>query len=114
LAKKFKHLKIQKDWVGIYQKDVRYLIKSQAGLLNANEAIRMFQWLAVSKGARIKSNEKFIEFKEGEEITVITDKCQYRARRLLFATGSWSIKILEKNNLNLVPLEIWKTTFGKR
>jgi len=61
------------------------------GLLNAFEAVRMLQWLAVKNGCEIRESEKMLSYEtiNVNTIKVVTNKQVYFTRKLVIAAGAW-------------------------
>jgi glycine/D-amino acid oxidase-like deaminating enzyme len=102
ISKRFPLIKPPKDYVCIFEKN--------AGLLNAFEAVRMMQWLAVKYGCQIHEHEKMITFETINEhkIKVVTNKGVYITKKLVLCTGAWLNKTVVKSyqNMQLPDLDL--------
>ena len=93
LKKRFPQLKVDENWMGIYQKDVKLNLKFnsnlKAGILNASEAVRMFLKLAKENGCDLHENEKVLEIfrVSNDRITVKTTKNTYHPKKIVLCCG---------------------------
>jgi sarcosine oxidase len=78
------------------------LFEPEAGLLYPGKCIRAYVEEALNLGATIHTNEKVKEWKiEGDQVIVITDKDQYRCKKLVITAGAWSGQMIPGINEKL-------------
>ena len=71
------------------------LFEPDAGFLPPERSIRLYASQAIKYGAMIHSNEKTIEWKkEGDSMTVKTDRNVYQCNKLVITAGAWAGKII--------------------
>ncbi len=67
------------------------LFEPDAGFVTPERAILLFAEQAIRKGAQIHTKEKTTSWKkEGDLITVITDKSTYTCKKLIITAGAWA------------------------
>lgn len=93
---------IEKDWDTFMEPD--------AGFLDVHKAITSFYNVAVGAGATIRTNEKVLSWQNsGDDLLVTTNKDQYRAKKIVFATGAWTNTILGDY---ILPLNVTRQTLA--
>jgi sarcosine oxidase len=71
------------------------LFEPDAGFVTPEKAIRLYAEEAKKNGAVIHTNEKMTGWKkEGNCITVTTDKAIYHCKKLVIAAGAWAGKLI--------------------
>ncbi|HPW62516.1 MAG TPA: N-methyl-L-tryptophan oxidase [Cyclobacteriaceae bacterium] len=71
------------------------LFEPDAGFVTPERAILLFAEQAIRKGAQIHTKEKTASWKkEGDLITVITDKSTYTCKKLIITAGAWAGSVI--------------------
>ncbi len=71
------------------------LLEPDAGFVTPEKAILLYTELAIKKGAAIHTKEKVIDWeKNGNSISVTTNRSTYQCRKLIITAGAWSGKII--------------------
>lgn len=83
IKKRFAQFQIPKEYEVLFEPDAGFVTPERAILLFAEQAIR--------SGAQIHTKEKTTSWKkEGDLITVITDKSTYTCKKLIITAGAWA------------------------
>ena len=83
-----------------FPKNYEIVFEPEAGFITPERSIRLFTSEAKKNGATIHANEKVIDpiaigwKKEGDSITVQTDKNVYRCNKLIITAGAWAGKMI--------------------
>lgn len=86
-AKRFPPFKIPPDF--------EVLFEPEAGFITPDKAILLYIQQSIKKGAQVHSKEKVMDWKkEGEGITVITNKNRYHCNKLIITAGAWAGKMI--------------------
>jgi sarcosine oxidase len=79
----------------IFPKSFDILFEPDAGFLPPEKCIRLYAAQAQKNGAVIHSNEKVINWKkDGDSITVRSDKAVYHCNKLVITAGAWAGKMI--------------------
>lgn len=71
-------------------KGYKQLMEPEAGFITPERSILLYTEQAIRQGAIIRTREKIREWKrENGTITVVTDKGQYHAKKLVITAGAW-------------------------
>lgn len=88
--------------------DYQCLFEPEAGYVDPDTTLALYQRLAEENGAELLFGERVISLEAGTtEVRVKTDKREYRAYRLVITAGAWLAGLAPKLGLNL-PLEVWR------
>ena len=86
-----------------YVNNFEYVFEPDAGFLLPGKMIDLYVQEAITAGAVVNTNERTINWsKEGDVITVTTDKGSYSASKLIITAGAWVNKMISLS----VPLRI--------
>ena len=78
------------------------LFEPDAGFLPPERSIRLYAEMAKQNGATIHTNEKTIEWKkDGNIVTVETEKKIYHCRKLIITAGAWAGKMIPGYNTKI-------------
>ena len=77
-----------------FPKTFETVFEPEAGFIPPEKAIRLYAAQAGNHGAMIHAKEKVIEWKkDGDSITVKTDKDIYQCNKLVITAGAWTAKM---------------------
>jgi sarcosine oxidase len=77
-------------------------IEPDAGFVTPERSIKAYTDAAMALGAEIHANEKVLEWKkEDDTIKVVTDKDEYRSKKLVISAGAWTKKVIPGINEDL-------------
>ena len=86
-SKRFSQVKIPSNFETLFEPD--------AGFVTPEKAIKLYVEESIKKGAEIKTKEKVIEWKkDGNSVTVITNKNTYNCKKLIITAGAWAGKMI--------------------
>jgi len=75
--------------------DFETLFEPDAGFVTPEKAIQLYTEQAIKKGAAIHTNEKVKEWKkDGNSVTVTSDKNIYHCHKLIITSGAWAGKLI--------------------
>jgi sarcosine oxidase len=88
---------ITKQFPAFASRNTNYAIyEPEAGILNPGKVISGYIREAISKNARIITQEKVLDWKKDKDgIRVTTTKSTYYTRRLVITAGAWASKMIE-------------------
>jgi sarcosine oxidase len=87
LSKRFHQFKIPSEFQTLWE--------PEAGFVTPEKAIQLYAKQAKINGADIHSREKVVEWKkEGDSVTVTTDRNIYRCNKLIITAGAWAKKMI--------------------
>lgn len=93
-AKKYSQFDLPTGFETIYE--------PEAGFLRPEKAITHYKDEAIKKGAVIQANEAVLEWKkENGQITVVSNKNTYHAKKLIITAGAWADKMIKGLNASL-------------
>lgn len=82
--------------------DMVGLLEPRAGVLHPERAIAAALSVATDRGARVQTNESFVEWQpRGDGVDVLTTRGRYRARSLVLALGPWTTDFVRELQLPL-------------
>lgn len=92
-----------KKWPGyVPPQNFQAVFEPGAGYLEVENCVRAHASLAKKMGATIVSDQKVLEWREQNgEITVVTDKNTYHAKKLVVTAGAWNKNFLKDLNISL-------------
>lgn len=87
ISKRFPAYNFPKNYKGLFQRD--------GGFLLSEKTIENYTKLAVVNNAKVSSNEKVIRWEVNNgEVSVITNKSNYKSDSLVITAGSWINKLI--------------------
>lgn len=90
--------------IGCYEKS--------AGYLQVEECIKAYKESAEKAGAHFAFNTKVTDIiSTSDGITILTNKGQYTANKIIITVGAWAKKLLKANGLNM-PVSATRKTFA--
>jgi sarcosine oxidase len=94
LRKRYPQFVVPADWGAIFE--------TEAGFLLPEEIIRTYAELAQVRGAEIHTREMVRSWRaDAHTVTVITDRDEYKADRLIFTGGAWTAKLIGDLGISL-------------
>ncbi|XP_062588159.1 peroxisomal sarcosine oxidase-like isoform X1 [Saccostrea cucullata] len=97
LQNRYPMLSLPPDHVGV--------LDYSGGVLMADKALQAFQKMYVRYGGELRDGEKVINIIPGSDVTIITSKGQYKARKLVLTVGPWATKLLPQLGIH-IPLKV--------
>lgn len=95
LAERYPMFKPPPDYVGMYENAVGFVVPEQAIASHCIEAM--------NRGAELHGHEPVVSWtSDSQGVTVKTAKAQYRAKKLVFAGGAWSDRLVTDLGVKLV------------
>ncbi|OLS21111.1 MAG: Monomeric sarcosine oxidase [Candidatus Heimdallarchaeota archaeon LC_2] len=103
---RFPNLIVPEDYAGIYQSD--------AGIINATQAVSMFQELARGYNAQLVDYSKVERINtENSKIEITANQIIYTASKLIITSGAWINSILALIGAKIqLDVDIWKMTIA--
>jgi sarcosine oxidase len=95
LAARYPQFQLPGDFVGVYE--------PRGGILAPEKIVWAHCQLALKAGAELHGNEPLEEWHiDGDRVSVRTARGTYTARKIIFAAGAWSAKLLDALGVKLI------------
>jgi sarcosine oxidase len=102
LGKRWPQFVVPRKWIALFD--------PAAGFLRPERVITAYATLAMRAGAQLHGNEPVRQWRATDrQVTVRTDRGEYKAGQLIFTGGAWSAKLLGELGL---PLKVTRQVVG--